>query len=392
VEKPVDASVLTPRDSLPGFDPSSNGRGRRNGNYTHSIRPRASSVGVAPETPVLMADITWRPASAIKRGDTVIGFDEIPNPGRYRRLRIATIEAVMVRRANTITLTTAFGEVRCTRDLLFLEKNRFRKAARLTGLRLASKPVEPPVFDYSYKIGYLRGAMAGDGSISRGPGQIRASLRVCDAPFASRFARFGRDLGFDGFREFTYSMGYKMRPLYGVRTSRVKEVSLLDPYSELRPTAEYMRGWLAGAFDAEGSNGGGTMLRVHQRISNRRFWDTAQCFLSTLGLPYAVEKNRPSKDVRRERMGALRIGKLADQLRFIAMTQPMLQRKWAYLRQGGLKGTTEVPVISKLELGIRLVLSIQTSTRTLIGGGFLLHGGYETPGSITFAGLPGPVP
>ena len=116
-------------------------------------------------------------------------------------------------------------------------------------------------------MGYLRGAMAGDGTFSRAPTQVRAQLRVCDASFAARFSRFGRDLGFEGFREFTYNAGYTLRPLYGVRTSRVREVSLLDPYLEPNPTPEYVRGWLAGAFDAEGS-GTDRKLRIFQRTSN----------------------------------------------------------------------------------------------------------------------------
>jgi len=260
-----------------------------------------------------------------------------------------------------------------------MERNRFRKAATIGELRLATIPVPPPVFGFDYKMGYLHGAMAGDGTFSRRPMQIRAALRVCDKPFASRFAQFGRDLGFEGFREFVYVAGYTMRPLYGVRTSRVKEVAMLDPYSEPSPTIGYMRGWLAGAFDAEGSNNGGQMLRIHQRLSNRAFWDTTTKFLLSLDLPHAEEKGRLPQTKGRERMGALRILKIADQIKFMALTQPVVRRKWAHLRRAGLRRTPKAFVLSRREVGVRRVINITTNNGTLIAGGFLSQAGQGVP-------------
>lgn len=332
-----------------------------------------------------MANLTWRPVSVLRRGDQILGFDERTSLATYRRYRLAKVETIMIRRAPTVTLRTSFAKVTCTESHRWLEKNRFRRAVKIDELRLAAIPVAPPNFGADYKMGYLRGAMAGDGTFSHGPQQTRAQFRVCDASFAVRFSRFGRDVGFLGFREFTYSVGYPRRPLYGVRTSRVKEVSLLDPYSEPRPTPGYMRGWLAGAFDAEGSNGGGGMLRIHQRISNRPFWDTATRFMNTLDVPYGIEEGRTWKGERRETMGSLRIGRTVSQLRFIAMTQPVIERKWAHLRSGALKTAAQAsPVRSLRGAGVRRVIDIRTSSGTLILGGFLSHDGRD----VTFAGLP----
>jgi len=332
---------------------------------------------VTPETPVLMADLMWKPAGQVQPGNLVLGFDQKTVNGRYRRYQVATVEAVATRLAPTVTITTAVGEVTCTPDHLWLQGSRFRRAARIDELRLASIPVSPPIFGHDYKLGYLRGAIAGDGNLNYGPGQTRAQFRVCDEPFAKRFATFGRDLGFDGFREFTYTTGYTMRPLYGVRTSRVKEVSALEPYSEPNPTPDYMKGWIAGAFDAEGANGGGAWLRIHQRVSNRRFWDMATRSLQRLDVPYAVEDRGIPQGGGRERMGALRIGRVSNQLRFIALTQPSIERKWAHLRKGALKiAAIQAPILSRRDAGTQTVVSIQTSTGTLIEGGFLSHNCY----------------
>jgi len=332
---------------------------------------------VTPETPVLMADLTWRAAGEIQPGDQVLGFDEKTNAGGYRRYRVATVEAVAVRQAPTITLTTAFGEVTCTPDHLWLESSRFRRAARIDSLRLASVPVPPPAFGRDYMMGYLRGAMAGDGTFSRRPGQTHALFRVCDEPFASRFAAFGREMGFQGFRTFTYTAGYAKRPLYGVRTSRVKEVAALEPYGERYPTQDYMRGWLGGAFDAEGANGGGAWLRIHQRVSNRPFWDMATQSLERLAVPFPIEDRKDTGKGGHEHLATIRIGRVSNQLRFIALTQPALERKWSHLRGGALKSAAiEAPVLSRKDAGVRTVVSIQTSTGTLVEGGFLSHNCY----------------
>src|SRR5207245_11510081 len=130
-----------------------------------------------------------------------------------------------------------------------------------------------------------------------------ARLRVVDADYAVSFDHYWQDSWFEGFRTFTYIAGYTKRPLYGVRTSRVREASRLSPYSEPSPTAEYMRGWLAGAFDAEGSSGGGQMLRIHQRIANRPLWEEGQHFLGCLDLPYAGGAQRPGPNQRRGARG-----------------------------------------------------------------------------------------
>src|SRR2546428_5213484 len=235
-------------------------------------KPRACTFGVKPQTLVLMADLTWRPASRLRPGNRVAGFDENPGSSRYGGYGVATVVALAIRTARTLTLGTEFGEVTCTTDHRWLERNRFRSTATIRELRLATVPVLPPAFGADYKMGYLHGALAGDGNFTHGPAQTRATLRVCDQKFAARFAQYGQDLGFEGFRTFTYIAGYTKRPLYGVRTSRVREASGLGPYSEPSPPAENMRGGLAGAFDAAGSRGGGPMVRIHQRISTPPFW------------------------------------------------------------------------------------------------------------------------
>src|SRR5215468_2815979 len=49
---------------------------------------------VAPDTPVLGADLAWRPIGVLQVGDELVGFDEFPPArGHARKLRRARVEA-----------------------------------------------------------------------------------------------------------------------------------------------------------------------------------------------------------------------------------------------------------------------------------------------------------
>src|SRR2546430_243429 len=51
--------------------------------FSHSVNPyrgceHGCSYCLGPETPVLYADLTWRPIGNVRPGDVLVGFDEYP--------------------------------------------------------------------------------------------------------------------------------------------------------------------------------------------------------------------------------------------------------------------------------------------------------------------------
>ena len=62
-----------------------------------------------PGTPVLHADMGWRPIGETRVGDVIAGFDEFPRTGSTRRLRLAVVEAVRWSRRPTVRLVTEGG-------------------------------------------------------------------------------------------------------------------------------------------------------------------------------------------------------------------------------------------------------------------------------------------
>jgi DNA repair photolyase len=71
---------------------------------------------LAPATPVVHADLSVRPLGEVEVGDVLLGFDEHPEPGRRRKLRPATVEAVWWSRRPTLRIVTDRAEVVTTAE------------------------------------------------------------------------------------------------------------------------------------------------------------------------------------------------------------------------------------------------------------------------------------
>lgn len=67
---------------------------------------------LTPDTPVLLADLTFRPIGEIVIGDQVAAFDEEPQtPGKQRAFRVATVTATWRSRRSIYEVTTSDGHV-----------------------------------------------------------------------------------------------------------------------------------------------------------------------------------------------------------------------------------------------------------------------------------------
>src|SRR6058998_3108975 len=92
---------------------------------------------LGPETPMLHADMTWRPIGEARLGDELVAFDEFPLPGRTRNLRKAVVEAVWWSRRPSLRLVTERAEVVTTPEHRWLQARdlRWSSTQRLTGGR-----------------------------------------------------------------------------------------------------------------------------------------------------------------------------------------------------------------------------------------------------------------
>ncbi|HUH13318.1 MAG TPA: PA0069 family radical SAM protein [Longimicrobiales bacterium] len=128
---------------------------------------------LAPETPILHADLGWRPIGEVRTGEELLAFDEYPGPERTRRLRRARVERVWWSRKPTLRLITESGEVLTTAEHRWLQHRDFRwsrtEQLRPGGhLRRMSVVAEEPEDD-DYRAGYLAG-------LSEGGTAVRAAV------------------------------------------------------------------------------------------------------------------------------------------------------------------------------------------------------------------------
>jgi Protein of unknown function (DUF5131) len=92
---------------------------------------------LAPDTPVLMADMSWRPIGKIAPGGEIVGFTDIPGLGQNRLYERATVEHAWTTTAEAVEITVG--------DL--------------------GMPIWLPDTDSEpYLAGYLAGAISGDGT------------------------------------------------------------------------------------------------------------------------------------------------------------------------------------------------------------------------------------
>ncbi len=122
-----------------------------------------------PDTPVLMADWSWRRLGDLCVGDRVIGIERPDTPGHHQRLLQATVEHLSLKLAPTVAVN---GALRCTPDHKFWltgegrEKQSeahsgWREVERAVGMRalFVTEPAEPveQACREAYGLGYLAG-------------------------------------------------------------------------------------------------------------------------------------------------------------------------------------------------------------------------------------------
>lgn len=136
---------------------------------------------VVPETPILCADLVWRPAGDLAAGDEIIALDEhadkSANRKHGRRFRTATVMSNGIKKDDLWCVETPKGTVRCNGDHPWLVR-RWRGPTQLrtsgwvktrnlvAELDSVVHIIEPWTTDTSWEAGWLAGMMDGEGSFA----------------------------------------------------------------------------------------------------------------------------------------------------------------------------------------------------------------------------------
>ena len=346
---------------------------------------------LAPDTPVLMADMSWRPIGKVVPGDELVGFTESPGTGQNRVYERATVVRCWSTTADAVELLVPGRSLVASVDHRFLARARpyWRPAERLgrsSGLVDIGMPaLTPDVDTEAYLSGYLAGAVAGDGTFRidgsgrKGTRQsyLRVAVLTTDQPILDRMARAFAVLGCDGIhgrpfdagRGSRFDRGERRAPMSKIETRRMSNLVAVREACLERDDPTWKAGYLAGLLDTDGCYSGDD-LRFSQTKPNDVL-ERARRYIHDLGFASRREDFR-SASGRSERL----LGNIEEKLRFLSTVQPALTRKAADFYGRRFPGRHTVRVEGVRRVGRRDLVDIETSSGTFIAAGLATHNCY----------------
>jgi DNA repair photolyase len=351
---------------------------------------------MAGDTQILLADGSCKPLSDIVVGDQIYGTEQRGRRRRYVRTQVLAHWRT-AKPAYRITLADG-TELVASGDHRFLTERGWRfvtpgdQAQRpcltvhntLMGFG-ATGALQRPKDACAYRRGYLCGLIRGDRHLGvyryARPGrangdQHRFRLALADVEALERAALFLRSFGIATDR-FTFQVATAARKqLDAIRTSSRTAVAAIASLIEWpeRSDGDWLRGFVGGIFDAEGSFGDGCI-----RIANtdRQIIGVLSDALRALSFNSIVETPRPDapKPVHYVRVR----GGLREHLRFMRAFDPAIRRKRTIAAQA-IESTASLQVAAIEPLGREVELfDLTTGTEDFIANGVISHNCYARP-------------
>jgi DNA repair photolyase len=348
------------------------------------------------DTPILLADGNTRPIAELRVGDRIYGTARRGFYRRYRRTLV--LDHWRVRRQACRVVLEDGTELVAGGDHRFLTERGWKFVApdpsgpprphlttnnRLMGTGHFHRGSDAP--DPEYRRGYLTGLIRGDGHLEsyeyeragRAPGnQHRFRLALVDDEALDRAARYLSAAGVE-VKPFAFQRETRStRAMRAIRTSALASVEAIRSLVEWpsRPSRSWLRGFLAGIFDAEGSYSAGAL-----RITNtdQAILDATSDAFRAFGFRWAVEHRAPEG---RRPVTTLRLlGGLPEVLRFFHEVGNAISRKRS-IADRALKSSAKLGIVEIEPLPNRMELfDITTGTGDFIADGVVSHNCYARP-------------
>lgn len=146
---------------------------------------------VAADTPILCADLTWRPARSVAVGDELIGVDEYTSHSGRRFCR-SLVTANSVEQDFLVRVETDRGSVCCNRQHPWLVCRgtwQWVETSELQAGERVAHPADVWSVDTSWRAGWLAGMYDGEGCLatgfSSGKGRLQLSISQRESPTSS---------------------------------------------------------------------------------------------------------------------------------------------------------------------------------------------------------------
>jgi DNA repair photolyase len=349
----------------------------------------ACAYCVSGDTRVLLSSGREKPIRELEVGERIYGTR---SEGRYRRFvetevldkwsSIKPAFRVALEDGNQLVASDEhrFLTRRGWKHVIGTEHGRLRRPHLTVGARLLGPggSSEPPVQDADYRRGYLCGMIRGDGPRGRpragrrGCDVYRLGLALADAEALERTREF---LRLDAVDTIGFELSAALGSHRSVQAGRTQSRGGFERIGELiawprRSTPSWVRGFLAGIFDAEGSCSTG-VVRIASTDEELISW-IVDC-IHRLGLRCTVE--HPAGRVKEVRL----LGGLAARMRFLLTVDPALTHKRS-IEGSALKVDAPLHVRSIDALGsVTRMYDITTGTGDFIANGVVSHNCFARP-------------
>lgn len=367
--------------------------------FRHTINPyrgcaHACAYCLHGDTPILLADGRTRAIRDLNVGDLVYGT---ARRGSYRRYVATEVLAHWrtTKAAYRITLEDGTALI-ASADHRFLSNRGWKhvvgaeccphRRSHLTiGNRLLGTGAFPegPKSCLDYRSGYLTGIIRGHGNLNRhscqsqkgNAGEVhRFRLALADVEGLLRTRRILSDLGIETQRFVFRPASARGQDVQAIGISQPSHIEALRDLIGFPPEPgfDWIKGFLAGIFDSQGSYSRG-ILRMGNRDPS--IVDQTKRGLDALGFRTTVETVHRPEPISYVRL----LGGLAEHLRFFLVTDPAISRKRQIDRQV-IKSRARLEIRSIEPLGLELpMVDITTGTGDFVANGVVSHNCFARP-------------
>lgn len=348
---------------------------------------------LAEGTEILLKNYTKKKIEDVKIGDEILAFEEYAKIKRkHRKIIPSKVVALFSRESETIQITTFSGfKIVTTKNHPFLsprgsynKKHSYREAGKFkVGQRVRIYPkIEyraPDLSDINYKIGYFLAIMIGDGSCNKYPFkkyphrfQYKTRLAMKDSEAINRSESFAKELGIElyvkPFRNYERALFANKKDTY----DKIKK--LIYDHMLKNNSKEYMSGFLAGIYDAEGHINSHGMIRITN--TDLKIIEEIERCLASLNIRYVREtdyKGTKNHDIK-YRVRTLNSPELGF-IKFIKSVVPSITRK-GIVNIYNNSAISSDRITSIEDSGTKKVYNFETTTHTYIANNFCVHNCY----------------
>jgi DNA repair photolyase len=331
-------------------------------------------------TKILMSDFSVKNIEDIKENDFILGLKK--QNSNFNKFTTSQVTGLSKRMANTLIIKTEHNSLQVTPEHPLMGSTKVRQCTDWREAKIYS-PYQnlmyigmPREMNKQKKLGWITGFCEGDGCFFRHTNNYNANYlgfeAVCtDERLLDYFIKICKEFditlrkGCKTSSKKSFNGGNK-NPM--ITTRIIEQAKKLRKLAEFpsKPTKDFMKGYLAGMLDTDGSVSGDSVRIYQSRLVNKEKYNHILFCCNDLGLEF-----------REEEKGIRILASLKKRLDFVFDFGSQHSKKRDYLILGySYKGAYHSEISSIEKGGDKEVYNLETSCGNYIANGFIVHNCY----------------